>query len=192
MKKRCMWACEWDGFEFPEATPAFSSFSNLMSIVQSQRRCKYFRFGCRYIRFFNAGPWKCRFSRRNFVYVSPRSWYISISGLEAAILDFPLPVWSDSIWTCPILMLDLKSVGLAVGISFLSHLEADLLLVPFRRLPSWVFQFRFRPALVPLVPLTCHNNVRVAAEIVYLASIEAKISLWIYVDSISKKRNEMA
>jgi len=69
-------------------------------------------------------------------------------------------------------MLDLENVGVAVGISFLSDLEADLELVPFRRSPSWVFHFRFRPALVPLVPLTCR---RVAAEIVYLASIEAKI-----------------
>jgi len=41
----------------------------------------------------NAGPQKCRCSCRNFVSISSRSWDIHISGLEAAILDFPLPVW---------------------------------------------------------------------------------------------------
>jgi len=97
---------------------------------------KYFRFGgchiglstcglvVQYLNLShsNAGPRKCRSSRRNFVSISPRSWYIIIFGLEAAILDFPLPVWWDSIWTSPIQMLDLKRVGVALKISFLSHL----------------------------------------------------------------------
>jgi len=69
---------------------------------------------------------KHRYSRWNFVAISSRSWYIGISGLEAAILNFPLPVWSDSIWTYPLQMLDLENVGLTVGISFLSHLEANI------------------------------------------------------------------
>jgi len=51
---------------------------------------------------------------------------LSISGLEATIFDFALPVWSDSIRTYPILMLDLENVGLVVRFSFLSHLEADI------------------------------------------------------------------
>jgi len=105
----------------------------------------------------NAGPQKCRCSRRNFVSISSRSWDISIFGLDAAILNYPLPVWSDSIWTSPIQMLDLKNVSLAVGILFsilsrswdisISGLEAAILDFPlpvcFRLSPffSWVTEY---------------------------------------------------
>ena len=41
--------------------------------------------------------------------------------LEAAILDFPLPVWSHSIPVSPSGMLDLKNVDLAVGSSLISR-----------------------------------------------------------------------
>jgi len=42
------------------------------------------------------------------------------------MLDFPLPVWSRSIPTSPIELLDLENVGLAFGISFLSCIEAEI------------------------------------------------------------------
>ena len=61
-----------------------------------------------------------------FVAISPGSGYIGSSGLEAAILDLPHPVWSDSVCTSRIRLMDLENVGLAVGISFLSHLEAEI------------------------------------------------------------------
>jgi len=53
-------------------------------------------------------------------------WDIGISGLEAAILDFPHPVFSDSISTNLIRSLDLENVGISVEISSLSKLEAEI------------------------------------------------------------------
>ena len=44
-----------------------------------------------------AGPRKHGCSRWNFVPIASTSWDLSTSGLEAAILDFLLPVWSNSI-----------------------------------------------------------------------------------------------
>ena len=41
-------------------------------------------------------------------------------------MDIPHPVWSDSVGISPIRLLDLENVDLAVGISFLSHLEAEI------------------------------------------------------------------
>jgi hypothetical protein len=46
--------------------------------------------------------------------------------LVAAILDFRLPVWSYSIATTCIELLDPKNTGVAVGISFLSRLQKYL------------------------------------------------------------------
>ena len=43
------------------------------------------------------------------------------------MLDFRLPVWSHSIETISIGLLDPENIGVAVGISFLSHLEAEIL-----------------------------------------------------------------
>ena len=45
-------------------------------------------------------------------------------------MDLPHPVWSNSIGTNSIRLPDLKNVGLAVGISFLSHLEAEKKVFP--------------------------------------------------------------
>ena len=45
----------------------------------------------------------------------------------AAMLDFRLPVWSHSIQTTSIGLLDPENIGVAVGISFLSLLEAEIL-----------------------------------------------------------------
>ena len=78
-----------------------------------------------------------------FVAISPASGDIGTSGLEATILDLPLPVWSDSICTNLIRLLDLENVGLAVGILFLSHLEAEIMVFPVWRPPFWSFDFRF-------------------------------------------------
>ena len=43
------------------------------------------------------------------------------------MLDFRLPVWSHSIETTSVELLDPKNMGVAVGISFLSHLQAEIL-----------------------------------------------------------------
>jgi len=52
------------------------------------------------------------------------------SGLEAAILDFPLPVRSYIIPDCPILWLDLKNIDIAFKIVFLSCLQAEIWVLP--------------------------------------------------------------
>ena len=41
-------------------------------------------------------------------------------------MDLLHPVWSDSIGINPIRSLDLENEGIAVGISFLSYLEAEI------------------------------------------------------------------
>ena len=66
------------------------------------------------------------YSRPIFVSISPGSWYIGISGLVAAILDLPHPVWSDSVCNSPIELLDLEIVGVAVEIALLSSPQAEL------------------------------------------------------------------
>ena len=43
-------------------------------------------------------------------------------------MDFPLPVWSDSIDTHSNRLLDFKNVGVAVGILFLSYVAAEICL----------------------------------------------------------------
>jgi hypothetical protein len=46
--------------------------------------------------------------------------------LMAAIFDFILPLASHSICACPIVLLDPENVGIAVEISLLSGLEAEI------------------------------------------------------------------
>ena len=48
------------------------------------------------------------------------------SGLEAAILDFPLPVWSYSISVNSIGMLDPENIGIVFEILFLSLIGAEI------------------------------------------------------------------
>jgi hypothetical protein len=43
------------------------------------------------------------------------------------MLDFRLQVWLHSIKTISIELLDPENTGVAVGISFLSHLQAEIL-----------------------------------------------------------------
>ena len=59
-------------------------------------------------------------------------------------MDFRLPVWSDNIPNTSIELLDPDNMGVAVGISFLSHLQAEILVFPVLvaaildfRLPVW-------------------------------------------------------
>jgi hypothetical protein len=42
------------------------------------------------------------------------------------MLDFRFPVWLHSIQTTTIELLDPENMGVAVGISFLSHLQAEI------------------------------------------------------------------
>src|SRR5664279_4592343 len=76
-----------------------------------------------------AGPRKHCGSLWNFSSMSSRSrdrHFIRFWALLAAILDFRLPVWSDSIRTESIELLDPENVGFAVEIAFLSSLQAEI------------------------------------------------------------------
>ena len=101
----------------------------------------HFRFGCTV---FDIVPLECwtqkhRYSRRNFVDISSGSEDTCIWSLQAAILDYPLPVWLHRFWSSPVEMLDPKNVGLAVGISLTSCLEAEIHAFEVWRPPSWIF-----------------------------------------------------
>ena len=51
---------------------------------------------------------------------------------------FPLPVWSHSLLICPNGKLDPKNIGIAVGISFIYILEAEIHAFEVLRPPSWI------------------------------------------------------
>ena len=51
---------------------------------------------------------------------------MTISASAAAILDFPLPVWSYSIPSVSIRLLDLENRGVAVEILSLGGIEAEI------------------------------------------------------------------
>ena len=46
--------------------------------------------------------------------------------MAALWLDFRLPVWSDNIRNISIELRDPENMGVAFGISFLSHLQAEI------------------------------------------------------------------
>jgi hypothetical protein len=67
---------------------------------------------------------------------------VAISGLAVAMLDFPLPV---TLWDVTSSLIELgyhKNMAIAVGISSLSGLRADILLFPVWRPPFWISHFR--------------------------------------------------
>ena len=64
-------------------------------------------------------------------------------------MDFLLPVWLNSIPLSPFGLLHLENVGLAVEISFLCHLQAELYVVPVLEatildfpLPVWSYNIQ--------------------------------------------------
>jgi len=72
-------------------------------------------------------------------------------------------------------MLDLENAGLAVRISFLSHLEADIITRSISDVAILGFLLPVSSCSSPTSAIDMPKNVRVAAAILYLASIEAKI-----------------
>jgi hypothetical protein len=72
----------------------------------------------------------------------------------AAMFDLPVtPTW-ESIRTSPTVFPDPDNMGIAVGISFLSCIEAEIRFVSFLQPPSWISDFRIHPAVFMMVPLT--------------------------------------
>ena len=68
---------------------------------------------------------------------------------------FPLPVWSHSILICPIGKLDPENIGMAVGYSLISCLEAEIHAFEVLRPPSWITHFQFGCKVYELVSLKC-------------------------------------
>ena len=68
---------------------------------------------------------------------------------------FLLSVRSHSLLICPNGKLDLENIGIAVGISLVSCLRAEIHAFEVKRPPSWITHFRFGCTVSELVPLEC-------------------------------------
>jgi len=79
--------------------------------------------------------------------------YIGIFYLKNAIWDFTLLVTSHSIASSHIGFLDPENIGIAIGILLLSCLQVEKYVFPDWRPPSWIFDFRLRRIVFPIVPL---------------------------------------
>ena len=77
-----------------------------------------------------AQTWKHGYSRWNLVHMLSTSWDISTSGLKDAISDFIPPVRFYNNTDCRKGLLDLGNIVIAVGISFLSCLQAEIKVFP--------------------------------------------------------------
>ena len=75
------------------------------------------------------------------------------SGLQAVILEFPLPVRTCKVLHGPFELLDLKNVGTDFDIVFLSCLQAEIWVFPVWRPPSWISHFRFGRTAIMLITL---------------------------------------
>ena len=91
-------------------------------------------------------------------------------------MDFLLPVWFSSVLLFSVGLLDLENVGLAVEISFLSHLQAEIKVFPVWRPPSWIFHFRFGCNIFSSVPLDSLTS-------------KIKLYLWNFFDIMSTSRD---
>jgi len=94
-----------------------------------------------------------RGSRWNFVAIMSTSRDIRMSRLEAAILDFWLPVTSDIIPNSTVGYLAPKNIRVAVGILLLSCLQVEIYVFPDWRPLSWISDFRLCRTVFPIVPL---------------------------------------
>ena len=65
----------------------------------------------------------------------------------------PLPVTPHSIDSSFIGLLGLENIGVAVGISFLSLLGAEIKVLPVLRPPYWISHFRLQRTVFTVAPL---------------------------------------
>ena len=68
---------------------------------------------------------------------------------------FTIPVRSHSLLVCPNGKLDPENIGIAVGISLIYCLEAEIHVFDVLRPPFWITHFRFGCTVSELVPLKC-------------------------------------
>ena len=80
---------------------------------------------------------------------------------------FSLPVWFYSILICPNEKLDPKNIGIAVGISLISCLGAEIHAFEVWRPPSWIFPLPVQSHSIPISPsgMLDLKNVSLAAGI---------------------------
>ena len=100
--------------------------------------------------------------------------------MAALWLDFRLPVWSDNIRNISIELRDPENMGVAFGISFLSHLQAEIWVLPVWmaamldmldfRLPVWSHSIQ-----TTSIELLDPENIGVAVGISFLSLLEAEI-----------------
>ena len=98
------------------------------------------------------------------------------SGLEVAILEFPLPVRSYTIRFCPIRYLDLKNIDIAFKLVLPSFILAEIWVLPVLRPPLWIFHFGLSYSIPGnLIGLLNLENMEVAFEILLISRIGAEI-----------------
>ena len=98
----------------------------------------------------------------------------------AAILDLRHIQTSGSLLTGIIVLPDQENMGIAVGILLLSCIIAEIRVTTLFQPPSWISDFRFHLAVLPIAPfksLTLKTWVRSRRNFVPIAGLEAEIHL---------------
>ena len=90
---------------------------------------------------------------------------------------FPLPVWSHSILMSPNVKLDPENKGIAVGISLISCLEAEIHAFEVWRPPSWIFAFPVPSHSILMSPngKLDPENIGIAVGFSLISCLEAEI-----------------
>ena len=91
---------------------------------------------------------------------------------------FPLPVWSHSIFMSPNGMLDPEKSGMAVGISLISCLGAEIHAFEVKRPPSWICPLSVSPHIISVSPIgkLDSENIGIAVGISLISCLGGEIS----------------
>ena len=93
--------------------------------------------------------------------------------VAAAILDYPLPVWSNSVTTSPIGKTGLQNLDIAIEMLFLCALQAEIKVLPILRTPSCSSHFRFGCSMFIIhfrsIRQLDSNNIDVAVRIALIS-----------------------
>ena len=97
--------------------------------------------------------------------------------MQAAILEFRIPITSDSVGSGSIEMLDSKNLGLALEITFLSCLQGEIEVLPVFRPPSWMSEIRSHRTVLRVASLRMLNaeNVGLAVGNYLLSCVLSEI-----------------
>ena len=78
--------------------------------------------------------------------------------IMAAILNIQHTQTSVRVLTSLFVLPDPENMGIAVGILFLSHLEAEIYVFPFWRPPYSIYHIRFGRTVFALIPFDCSTS----------------------------------